>query len=391
VNEIGYAIVRSLARAGIPSVGISVGNRDFGQCSRYCSAHRRNSVLLEDERLCQKLIEWRSRFDPKPVLFAGNDKAAVILAKYSDELSKYFLFHWVPSELLSRMVDKAQMSRVCQEAGVRVPRTHVTRPDEDLRTQASKFPFPCLIKPMRNFDNLFPFEGKKNFVAASPKQLLEFYGRNPEFQGTTIWQEIIEGGDDSIFQCTALVQESGEIGPLATVRKIHQYPPGFGYMVLGRTEENTVIVSKARKLLRFLGYRGIASLEFKCQPKDGQYYFIEVNPRLPWYSSLFVQADINLPYLAYLDLTGRPQDEAFKAVQRNGVYWISLEKDLLSSLVRKGKRLVNLLQWFRSATSAGAYDWFDWRDPVPFLRNTIDFLARATRKLREGVQGSVGG
>jgi predicted ATP-grasp superfamily ATP-dependent carboligase len=160
-------------------------------------------------------------------------------------------------------------------------------------------------------------------------------------------------------------------------------------MVLWPTEQNTENVSQTDKLMRFLGYRGIASLEFKYQPKDGHYYFIEVNPRLPWYSALFAEAGINLPYLAYLDLTGRPHAEAFKAVQRNGVYWISLEKDLYSSLMRKGNRLANLMQWFRFATSAGARDWFDWRDPLRFLRNTLDFLPRAIRKVRSIIRNSV--
>jgi D-aspartate ligase len=382
LDQIGYAIVRSLTRAGVPHVGIPMRLRDFGQFSRYCKALRRDPLLMQEERLCQKLIEWRSGFDANPVLFAGGDKSAVVLAKYRDKLSKYFQFHWVTSALLSRMVDKAQMSRVCQEAGVRTPHTYVTRPDDDLRAQASNFPFPCLIKPARNFDNPLPFEGKKNFVAFSPKELQEFYGRNPGFQGTTIWQQIIEGEDDDIFQCTALIQESGDIGALASVRKIHQYPKGFGKMVFGRTEENTVVVSEALKLLRFVGYRGIASLEFKYQPKDGNYYFIEVNPRLPWYGSLFMEAGVNLPYLAYLDLTGKTHDEAFKTVQRNDVYWISLRKE--------PARLMSLLQWLPTlATRTRAYDWFDWLDPVPFLLSTIDLFIRAGQMLKRVVSSSL--
>ena len=140
-------------------------------------------------------------------------------------------------------------------------------------------------------------------IAQTPDDLGEFYGLNPELRGRTLWQEIIKGGDDSVFQCNVLVTARGLMGATVCIRKIHQYPPGFGSMSFGRTERVEFIVAESARILEALEYRGLASLEFKVCPADGRYYFIEMNPRLPWYNSLFADAGVNPSHPAFRDLT----------------------------------------------------------------------------------------
>jgi predicted ATP-grasp superfamily ATP-dependent carboligase len=198
--------------------------------------------------------------------------------------------------------------------------------------------------------------------------------------GQTIWQEVIEGKDEDIFQCTVLVRESGEITALFGIRKIRQFPPGYGIMCFGRSEENEIVAGMTLKLLRFLNYRGLASLEFKRQPRDNGYYFIEMNPRLPWYNALFADAGVNLPYLAYLDLTQKSELENLKPQQRNGVYWISFKADLGSFLRTRRERSESAWQWIKSVEKARSYAWWSWRDTLPFFRATVDWLGKAVQK-----------
>jgi D-aspartate ligase len=382
----GYGVVRSLVRAGVGVVGFHSAPEELGRFSRYCESHYLPPSLDEDE-ICKALIERGRRAGGKPVLFPTTDYHAFILAKYREELSKYFQYHWVDAVSLWRSVDKAQMSRVCRDAGVLAPRTYVTRPDEDLAQTVRQLPFPCLIKPNRSFHCAFP-PGLKNYVARSPEAFLAFYQAHPELKGTTVCQEIIEGGDDNMFEWIVLVGRSGEPVAEFCARKLRQYLPGYGVMCFGRSEENELLAAQALQLLRSLDYRGLGSLEFKYRAEDGRYYFIEMNPRLSWFSALFVDAGVNFPYLAYLDLTENQRPEPIRARQRNGVYWISFADDLRWFRRARREGRVGLLSWLRSVARARSYAWFDWRDPIPFLLAAADFLSTSLRRLLRTIPAS---
>src|SRR5262249_25977273 len=145
------------------------------------------------------------------------------------------------------------------------------------------------------------------------------------------------GGDHQVFQCTAIVNRSGEIAAYSTVRKLRQYPAGYGSMCYGQTERNDVMAAEAIKLLRALGYRGLGSLEFKYRERDGGYYFIEMTTRLPWHNGLFADAGVNLPLLAYADLTGSFRKSApLMAEQHDGTTWVGYHN--YRSWYREAKR-----------------------------------------------------
>jgi predicted ATP-grasp superfamily ATP-dependent carboligase len=310
------------------------------------------------------------------VLFPTSDYYSLLLAKYRDELSRHFHFHWVEEASLRCIVDKARMSAICRQAGLAVPRTHVTRRDENLAEMAAGLPFPCLVKPNRSFDCPFP-PGLKNFVAGSRDELLVFYRAHPELLGTTVCQEIIEGGDENMLEGIGLVGGSGEARAEFCARKLRQYPPGYGVMCFGRSERNEALCAQSLPLVRSLRYRGLGSIEFKYRPEDGHYYFIEMNPRLSWFSALFADAGVNFAHLAYLELT---QNRRSEPRQRNGVHWINFGLDLkwLFRVRRAGG--AGLFSWLRSVARARSYAWFDWRDPMPFLRQTMPLFGAGVRR-----------
>lgn len=365
LGENGYAILRQLAAAKIPVVGCYDDPLQVGRFSSYCKP-RYLDLSAPDSQLCQTLIDLRMTLADKPVLFVTADEYALLLAKHREILSPHFAYHWLQEDSVSRVIDKARMSQVCQAAGILCPRTHITQAGEDLAESLRDFPFPCLVKPVRSFKTGFPSQ-EKNFVAHSPDALRAFYDRHPGMLGLTIWQEIIEGEDDEVFQCTTFVRDSGEFGPLFVVRKIHQYPPGYGSMCYGRSEENQCVADITVSLLRFLDYRGFASLEFKRRTRDGLFYFIEINPRLPWYNSLFSAAGVNFPLLAYRDLSDGGHPQNLDEHQKNDIYWVSLEHEFLWLMQTRNSHRVNLFRWLQAVGKAQSFAWWSWRDLGPFL------------------------
>src|SRR5215467_4776480 len=313
-----YGIARSVGRHGVPVYGLNDRLRDPLRFPRYCRgcfvysddptqprAYAGDSVANE-EVLCRLMLEWGARFAQKPVLFATSDWFARFLSNQQQQLKDRFLFHWAAPELFTTIVDKGRMVAFCEHAGVRVPRTHITSPADDMAQIARNFVYPALIKPVHRYTAGFPVESAKVLIAQSAQEAQDFFEKYPQLKGATLMQELIEGGDDQVFQYTALVNTEGQITAQATVRKLRQYPAGYGSMCYGQTEKNDTLAAEGRKLILALGYRGLGSLEFKYRQKDGGYYFIEMNTRLPWYNGLFADAGVNLPYLTYLDLAGQP-------------------------------------------------------------------------------------
>ncbi len=371
----GYGHARSLARAGVPALGFYYSRRHFGRSSRLLHAYP-VARSLSAEGLASILIETAARFRGRPVLFAASDEFAFLVAQAREHLAERFAFHWNFAETVLKLFDKAEMIRFCQQAGILCPKTHVTSTAEDTRLAAQAFSFPCVVKPLRSFRTAFP-SGRKNYVAASAQDLLQFYDQYPDLVGATLWQEVIDGPDEEIYQCNVLVAESGAVRQICGVRKLRQYPRGFGNMCFGRTETNGIVVLESLRLLRFLRYRGFASIEFKRRASDNRYYFIEMNARLPRYCGLLADAGVNLPHLGYLDLTPAARRCDPGVQQHDNVYWLTAGEDFLSVRESRGLRPRAWLRWIRSVSQARSFAWWDQRDPLPFLHSILKGRASA--------------
>jgi predicted ATP-grasp superfamily ATP-dependent carboligase len=396
-----YGITRSLGPHHVPVYALNDRLRDALRYSRYCRdcflfpddpaqprAYAGDSVANENV-LCQLMLEWGSRFPQKPVLFATSDWYARFLCNRQQELKEKFLFHWVTPELFTTITDKGAMVRFCQRTGIEVPRTHMPLAEDNIAQIAWDFVYPCIIKPINRYTAGFPVQTAKVLVAQRPQEAIAFFTKYPQMKGATLMQELIEGGDDQVFQYTALVNTRGEVAAYSTVRKLCQYPAGFGSMCYGQTERNDDLRIIGEKLIRALDYRGLGSLEFKYRQKDGGYYFIEMNTRLPWYNGIFADAGVNMAYLAYLDLAqekapaGEKESRSENAngeglpSQRDRVTWVGYHNYASCRRETRSARSISLPKFISTVASAKSYAWWNRDDPRPFLASGM-LAARRT-------------
>jgi len=372
----GYGIVRSLAREDVPIVGLWRGDDECGRFSRYCATLQ--VAPDQDDRWISVLLALATRFD-RPVLFPSNDRYAELLARYRATLEPVTRFHWVDESLIETVLDKARIGAVCERAGVAVPRTCQPR-GPDLAAQAADFTFPCLVKPRTRFRAGLPGAAKV-IVCQNAAELAAVYRQAPALLGTTIWQEVIEGGDDAIWQGTVFASRPGQVDAVACMRKIRQYPPGFGITSFGCTEWQAAVVEQTARLVGALGWTGIASVEFKHSVAGECFYYIEMNPRVPWYNVLFRDAGINLSYLSWCDLTGVP---APAPRQTNGVGWISLASDCTSFWRRWRAGTLGASQWLGSLVEAQSFAWYEKADPEPAITAAVRFSGMGWRKVAGG-------
>ena len=67
------------------------------------------------------------------------------------------------------------------------------------------------------------------------------------------------------------------------------------------------VVDAGLRFLRGLGFHGISQVEFKRDPRDGRFKLMEINPRLWQWHGLAAACGVDLPLIAYRDLTGEPR------------------------------------------------------------------------------------
>jgi len=119
------------------------------------------------------------------------------------------------------------------------------------------------------------------------------------------------------------------------------------------------VVDAGLHLLRALGCNGLSQVEFKRDPRDGKFKLMEVNPRLWQWHSLARASGVDLPLIAYRDLTG----ERVEAVRMNG------GRRKWAILLMPGERPVLPRPPFVEAT-------WSWRDPKPAVVHAVRALRR---------------
>jgi predicted ATP-grasp superfamily ATP-dependent carboligase len=87
-------------------------------------------------------------------------------------------------------------------------------------------------------------------------------------------------------------------------RKLRQTPPGVGTCRVGEAVWVEEVVEQGLELLRALEHKGLSQVEFKRDRRDGSFKLMEVNPRLWQWHGLAFACGVDLPLIAYRDLTG---------------------------------------------------------------------------------------
>jgi predicted ATP-grasp superfamily ATP-dependent carboligase len=193
-------------------------------------------------------------------------------------------------------------------------------------------------------------------------------------------QELVPGSEDRIESYHVYVDEEGEVVGEFTGRKIRTYPPRFGISSALTTTTAEDVAAVGREVIDRLALRGVAKLDFKRGP-DGKLWLLEVNPRFTLWTHLGAVAGVNLPALAYADLTGAPRPAVGAA--RPGVRWVWPRADAASARA-EGVPLARWALWALSCETNAAFAWTDAR-PYVWGRLGRPLLLRARAALMSAV------
>lgn len=359
----GLGIVRSLGRQGVP-VAIVDDERSIGRLSRYCRSHDRVADLGDEQRLVEDLLRLgRQRGWDGWVLYPTRDETVAALSHQRALLSEFFRVPTAPWEAIRWAWDKRNTQTIAIEAGVPAPR--MWQPSCVAELDAIDGEPPWAIKPAIK-EHFFYVTKAKAWRADSRAELRERFERAVEIvgPGEVMVQELIPGGGEAQFAYGALYSQ-GE--PVATMvaRRRRQHPPDFGRAsTYVETIEEPIVEELSEKLLRRIGYDGLVELEYKRDPRSGEFKLLDFNARTWGYHTLGPAAGVDFPYLLYRQQLGLPVE---RQRARPGVRWVRLLTDLPTGLVQIRARDFSLRDYTRSLRGVDVEAVFSRVDPLPGL------------------------
>ena len=259
------------------------------------------------------------------VLLPVQHDEVIEVAKYKESFEQAGIRVPVPPyPLVELAVDKHRMAKLAKEHGISTPETYLVS-EIDLSDVEPKIGFPLLTKLRSSTGQ----RGQKRVhdLAELQSHLRVLLREYPEDE--IILQEHIPGTvQDTMYTVGLIYNHNYELRACVPLKKIRSRPFTGGTAICTRAEDRRDVREMAVGLMNCLGsWEGIADVEIKVDPRDGQPKFIELNPR-PWGSmyGAFV-AGVDLPRL-WVEVAMR---EDFDPIDdfKEGIYASFLTRDLL--------------------------------------------------------------
>lgn len=387
----GLGIARDLAGRGMRIIGLSAHPQIYGNFSRFCEVRPCPNSQEDPERLFDCLMSLAPELAGS-IIFPTRDADVVFLDRYRDQLKPHFRLAIPPRDVLFHVLDKYELVRIADTAGVPVPRTARVTCESDLARVPESVGFPCVVKPISSVhwrvgDNWSRVGGRKAFRAENFDHLCREYQRLAAVSSDLLIQEMIPGPVRDIMILGGYVDQNSEPLGFFTARKVVQSPEDFGTGCVVESDEIPELLELTARLWKALEYQGMAEVEYKRDARDGKYKLIEINTRHWDWHQLGKPSGVNLSWTAYQHLAGRNVVPERKSIQR--AKWIA--EDAYLEYVAAGiyHREIGLSRIWAELSGRHMYGIFSWKDPWPFLRYSFQvllpsLLREVMRKIRGG-------
>ena len=363
----GLGIARSLGRRGIP-VCVIDDQHSISQFSRYVTRVVRVKDLRDEHQTVENVLEAGQRYGMKGwVLFPTRDETVVAFSRHRDRLAEFFRVTTPCWNTVKWAWDKKNTYDRAVELGIPVPHTSNPRTEEELSALYSRLPL--AIKPAIK-ENFFYATGAKAWRAETPAQLHDLFrkaGRQIKPEEIMV-QEIIPGDGERQYSYCAFFRD-GKAHSTLIAKRMRQHPREFGRAATYvETVEFPEIEELSERFLRAIDFYGLVEMEFKQDPRDGQFKLLDVNARTWGFHSIGIPAGVDFPYLLFADQLGRSV-EPNRA--RAGVGWLGAVTDLPTVISDLCAGELRLKAYWQSLKRTRAESVFCLQDPMPSIAEML--------------------
>lgn len=371
-------VIRSLGRHGIPGIVVDSQPRS-AWFSRYVTRRFPWQGTLEDAELADYLIQiGRDHNLQDWMLVAAQDDAVGLVAQYRDALAMIYRPTTPSMDVVRWAFDKRLTDRMARAVGVPYPGTWYPAHESDL--DGLDVRFPAIIKPAISI-HMQHAARLKALPAANLDELRQQYrvATGLVSPDEIMVQEVIPGGGTSQVSVATFCAD-GEVLQAMTARRLRQYPIDYG---LGSSFVEAVelpeLLDPAERLLRHMNASGMVEVEFKQDPRDGDYKLLDINIR-PWgWHTLCIACGLDLPYIQYQHMSGQPTP---RLAPRYGTRWIRAATDGLAGLQEMRAGITSPWRYARSLVGRNTFSVLNWRDPIPAFGDLAILVGRVARPPR---------
>ncbi len=357
----GLGIVRSLGAKGIP-VCVIDDELSISRYSRYCTKFVKVPHLRDGRVAVDRLIELAPRLGLEGwVLYPTREELVAAISHSREELSGIFRVPTPAWECVKWAWDKRNTYQLARELNIPIPATHYPESVEQL-AEFDRCPGPFALKPAIK-EHFFYATKAKAWRANNHAELRTLYEKAAKLAGNEIMvQEFIPGGGTQQFSYCAFFRDGEAVGKMV-VRRRRQHPLEFGRAsTYVETIDEPVLEELSERFLRRIDYYGLVEVEYKLDPRDGQYKLLDVNARTWGYHSLGAKAGVDFSYMLYADQTGL---DVQPSRGRAGVAWMRMTTDIPASAVSLFKGESSWKSYLRSLRNCNVDGVFSANDPAP--------------------------
>ncbi|MFO7903895.1 MAG: ATP-grasp domain-containing protein [Pirellulaceae bacterium] len=366
-----YTVVRSLAARGVE---VHVGDNSpfaMSRFSRFTKSYTRlPDFFAEPEVYVRALAEAIEHTGCKVLMPCFEDVELVI--RHRDRLPADVRVAVPAFEDWAVAEDKLDYVERVAAAGCPVPRTHRVDSREALRDLAENLTFPVVVKVrMGNGARGVEIVERREDLEARFFALVEEYGL-PAHRWPVL-QEQLRGRK---FKLDGVFREGESVATSVFEILRCKGANNFGTSTFRVTVDEPEVTRHAIQALQALNWHGMFNTDWICD-EHGTAHLIDINGRLSGAVAVPYEAGMDLPWIWYQVSVGREEIDAQDARPGVRVRWvlgdaIALVEHLLAGEVRAGLRIL-------LPRSGCRHDDFVWHDPLPFLAQGLDYLAKFIR------------
>jgi D-aspartate ligase len=359
----GLGIARSLGRRGLP-VCVIDDEPSIARYSRYVTRSVRVPNMRDEQKTVEAMLDVGRRLNLKGwVLYPTRDETVAAISRYREALSEYFRVPTPSWSAVQWAWDKRNTYKLAGEAGIPIPKTWFPRTVEDL-AEIDGAP-PLVIKPAIKEHFIYATKAKA-WRADSREELATRFQQASRLvaAGEVMVQDLIPGDSQQLVAYCAFFKEGTALATMMT-RYRRQHPPQFGRScTFAETIDLPALEELAQRFLRRIGYYGLVEMEFKFDPRDGQYKLLDVNARTWGYHNLGSAAGADFPYLLFADQLGT---ELEPSRARPGITWVRLLTDLPTGIMQIMRGQLGFATYLKSILRAHSEAVLSFDDLLPGL------------------------
>jgi predicted ATP-grasp superfamily ATP-dependent carboligase len=284
--------VRSLGKMGITVVGADESRLALSFFSKYCNE---KLIYPSHQKYPIDWLNWLVRelsTRSYEMVMPISDNCVEMVSKNRDIISQYTKVPVVDHATWMKARDKSETLKFAMQAHVPHPETRFIAEINEVEAVANEMEFPVVIKPKQSC-------GSRGIVyVPKPENLHKAYLSVHNAYPFPMVQEFIPRGG-STYGVSLLFNKEAEPRAVFAHKRLREFPVKGGPSTLRESVHNPELVDMAVRLLKSINWYGVAMVEFKEDPRDGQYKIMEINPRFWGSLPLAILAGVDFPYLLY--------------------------------------------------------------------------------------------